>query len=131
MNAASVRIECEEDGLHLVIDGDSPYPEYTAAILDYRIQDIDLDAFYENVRSTLGGYLREMHEARQAVAAGVTLSAFLCMPEDVDESGGYATDDPKHPRYHSIHADIHDWLERHPEEHAYLEVEAKREAAGE
>ena len=60
------------------------------------------------MKGRIGPYLQEANEARQAVAAGVSLSAFLCSPEDVDESGGYDRSDPKHPEFHSIHADIWD-----------------------
>ncbi len=113
MNADSVKIECDEDGLHLIIDGDSPDPGYTASILDYRIQDIDLDRFYENVRNTVGGYLRERDEARRTAPSGVVVAiredgTFRCDP---DESGGYDLSDPKHPDFHSIHADLYDQRE--------------------
>lgn len=40
------------------------------------------------VARDLGGYVAEAHAARLE---------FLCVP---DESGGYASDDPKHPTYH-------------------------------
>jgi hypothetical protein len=72
------------------------------------IHHIDLNAFYDQVKGQLGPYLNEMHAARTAVAAGVTLNAFLCRPEDIDESGGYAADDPKHPTFHDRMADVWD-----------------------
>ena len=96
MDAASLRIECEEDGFHLIIDGDSPDPEYTAAILDYRIQDIDLDAFYDQVKARIGSYLRERDEARWV------------MPAAYDVREAYDLNDPKHPDFHSVHADYYD-----------------------
>jgi len=93
----------------------------------FLIHHIDLDAFYDQVKARLGPYLREAAEARTAVAAGVSLKEYLadeyrhevstgqhapfeCSDEDIDESGGYAADDPKGPRFHSTHIAI--WDER-------------------
>jgi hypothetical protein len=93
--------------------------------LRFLIHHIDLDAFYDQVKGRLGPYLREAAEARSAVAAGISRqeyeqsvfdherstgqhAPFECSDEDIDESGGYAADDPKGPKYHSTHADIWD-----------------------
>ncbi len=104
MNAASIRIECEEDGFHLIIDGDSPDLEYSAAILDYRIQDIDLNAFYDQVKARIGPYLQERDEAL-AIGRGQWHTAW-----DIDKSiaDAYDRSDPKHPDYHDSMSAIYD-----------------------
>lgn len=95
MNADSIKIECEEDGFHLIIDGDSPYPEYQASIMDYNIQSC-AEALAEQVNLIIAPWIREQKREKLA---------FLCNP---DESGGLADLGTKHPDYHSIHADLYD-----------------------
>jgi hypothetical protein len=120
LTADTITLDDDDGRFTLVIEDDEGTRH------SFIIHHVDLDTFYNQVRGRLGPYLREMHEARSAVSAGVSLSAFLCAPEDVDESGGFATrdgittdletgeeypaavTDPKHPRYHSTHADLWD-----------------------
>jgi hypothetical protein len=64
------------------------------------IQNVDLDAFYDQVRSRIGPYIIEKHEARRTAP-----TRFECDP---DESGGYDLSDPKHAAFHSTHVDLWD-----------------------
>jgi hypothetical protein len=97
---ASVEIECEEDGFYLVVEGHDPESGYQASQYRWKLNEIDLDAFYDQVKARIGPYLRERDEARRTLPA-----RFECDP---DESGGYDLSDPKHPDFHSVHADIWD-----------------------
>jgi hypothetical protein len=72
----------------------------------FNIHGIDLDAFYNQVKGRLGPYLNERERAR--VSRMYDASGFRCNP---DESGGYDRSDPKHPDWHSVHADIWDMRE--------------------
>jgi hypothetical protein len=62
MNADSIKIECEEDGFHLIIDGDSPCEGYTASTVDYRIT--DPEALYDHVRAAIEPWLQERNAAK-------------------------------------------------------------------
>jgi len=123
LTADKVTLDDDEGRFTLEIETDE------GDTLRFIIHHIDLDAFYDQVKGRLGPYLREAAEARTAVARGVSLkeylrdeyrhevstgqhAPFLCAVEDVDESGGYAADDPKHPEFHSVHADIYDNREK-------------------
>jgi hypothetical protein len=61
------------------------------------IHGIDLDAFYDQVKARIGSYLRERDEARQEHAQVL-----------YDATAAYDLSDPKHPEFHSVHADIWD-----------------------
>jgi len=97
MNADRIKIECDEDGFHLIIDGDSPCEGYTASIVDYRIT--DPEAFYDHVKAAIGPWLYEREQARTEA---------LREPKTVLDSGPYDMSSTKHPRYHSTHADLWD-----------------------
>jgi hypothetical protein len=123
-NAESVTVDDDEGRFTLVIE------DVEGERVTVNIHGIDLDAFYDQVKARIGPYLREMHEARDAVARGVTLREFVCAPADVDESAGmseyavatredgslrmepdedaYDPTDPKHRDFHSVHADLYD-----------------------
>jgi hypothetical protein len=90
MYAGNIKIESEEDGFWLAVHA----PTFT-----HRWKIDDPEEFYDHVRSEIGPWLAERENGRLA---------FLCSPEDVDESGGYDISDPKHPRFHSVHADLWD-----------------------
>lgn len=101
MNADSIKIETDEDGLHLIVET----PEEDGAFFkqrrfDFRIT--DPEALYDAVREEIGPWLHEQSFARLA---------FLCTP---DESAGlaYLPSDPKAPDFHSVHADLWDAQER-------------------
>ncbi len=55
------------------------------------------EALYDAVRAEIGPWLHERELARKTAPAALY----------VDDSG-YDLSDPKHPEFHSIHADIHD-----------------------
>jgi hypothetical protein len=91
LNADSITIESDERGFELHVmcdDGDA---------VVFNIHNIDLDAFYDQVKARIGPYLRERDEAR--------LSANAWRYGDAE---GYLLSDPKHPQFHSVHADIWD-----------------------
>ena len=105
MNADSITFDHEEDGMWLVIQLDEEIPLVTnEGVLRVRIQNLDLDAFYDTVRLNVGAYLRERDEAKRAYQAHV--GAFHCDPDE--SAGAYELSDPKHPQFHSVHADIWD-----------------------
>lgn len=121
MIADSIKIETDEDGFHLIVEA----PEEDGAFFKQRRFDFRIDdpeALYDAVRAEIGPWLREREHARLA---------FLCVP---DESAGldsqlgrptmgdhedeqrretaYGINDPKHPDFHSVHADIYDAVMR-------------------
>jgi hypothetical protein len=100
MKAYDIKIECEEDGFHIIIDGDSIDPEYQAGQYGWKIE--DPEALYDAVKGAIGPWLRERDEARRTLPV-----AFVCDP---DESGGYDLSDPKHAAFHSTHVAL--WDER-------------------
>jgi hypothetical protein len=97
MAAESVTVESDERGfeLHFTVTEEPHVDENGHMVVN--IQNVDLDAFYDQVKSRIGAYLRERDEARWT------------MPRVLpDEASAYLTSDPKHPAYHSTHADIWD-----------------------
>ena len=102
--ASEVTVEDDEGRFMLRIESDTQEP------LMVNIHWIDLDAFYDQVKARLGPYLHEKLDAKRAVDAGVSLSEYVNLNymggEEAREA--YDTSDPKHPDFHSIHADIHD-----------------------
>lgn len=82
MIAEDIKIESEEDGFHLVVDGE-------------RWLIADPEALYDHVKAVIGPWLYERDQARRTFRPRV----FLCVP---DESGGLDE------RWHSVHADIYD-----------------------
>ena len=90
MNAGSIKIECEEDGFYLVIVHEPV--EHSEWI---KIE--DPEALYDHVRGTIGAWLKEGELARRE---------FRCDPDE--SAGAYELSDPKHPDFHSVHADIWD-----------------------
>ena len=83
MIAEEIKIECEENGFHLVVDGE-------------RWLIADPEALYDHVKATIGPWLYERDMAKAT------------MPPDYDPRGAYDIGDPKHPDWHSVHADIWD-----------------------
>ncbi len=101
-NVDSVQIENDENGFELHLSTD----EFGPIVVNIQSE---CETLYDQVKARIGPYLQERDEARSAVAAGVSLKAFLCEP---NESAGmaevYDISDPKHPDWHSVHADIWD-----------------------
>lgn len=96
MSAESISIESDDCGfeLHFVVDEEPEVDERGRMIVN--IQGCDLDAFYDQVKGRIGPYLREAYEARRMA------------PVSALHPCGYDVDDPKHPRFHSVHADLWD-----------------------
>lgn len=103
VRAASVKIEWEEDGCYIVIDGDSLDPDYMAGEYRWRLE--DPEQAYDAVRAGIWPWIAEKEEAYQEFKRARAAGVFACDP---DESGGYDLSDPKHPDWHSVHADIWD-----------------------
>ena len=111
MTVYEIKIECEENGFHIIIDGDSVDPEYQAGTYSWRIE--DPEQLYDRVKAAIGPWLYERDQAfaefRQAARYGTGPAvAFVCSREDVDESGGYDRADPKHPSYHDRMSEVWD-----------------------
>lgn len=83
MNVASIKITTEEDGFHLIIDGDSPCEGYTASILDFNIHAVAVDLLAAVEREIAPWHREGMSVLAEIKAAG----AFRCDP---DESAGMA-----------------------------------------
>ena len=96
----NVKLESDERGfeLHLVVDEEPKVDEQGRMILNVHSC---AEALYEQVNLIIGSWLSE----GRAAAAMPASAVFRCNP---NESGGYDTSDPKHPDWHSIHADIWD-----------------------
>lgn len=88
MQAYDIKIEWDEDGCHLIIDGDSPDPEYTASIVDYRVE--DPEQLYDRVKAAILPWLMERDEAfaefRQYAERGTGPAAeyFACKDPESD-----------------------------------------------
>lgn len=63
MNADSIKIECEEDGFHLVVTGDEP-SEGQGVDGFYAWRITDPEALYDHVKATIGPWLRERDTAK-------------------------------------------------------------------
>ena len=94
MNADSIKIECEEDGFWLEVHTDDTAPDR------YRIT--DPEAFYDHVRAAILPWLMERDQARRSPFPSPR------MVEIGAGESGYDLSDPKHPDFHSVHADIWD-----------------------
>ena len=120
MTRYAPRIDSDEDGFTLCI----PDPFTGEDRYTFPLDAGSLDAFYDQVKARIGPYLREQQAAHDSFRRGGWRS-FVCAPADVDESGGvsdeardaydgypdasgYHITDPKHPDFHSVHADIWD-----------------------
>lgn len=95
MDAYDVKVEWDEDGCYVIVDGPSLDPEYQAG--EYRFRVDDPEQLYDRVKAAIGPWLRERDEARTGANAWRYVDA-----------EGYLFSDPKHPDYHSLHADLWD-----------------------
>ena len=102
MNADYIKIECEEDGFYLALEVDENLEQGTYRIFA-RIQ--GPEALYDHVKAAIGPWLYEREQARVTGHRYREFGAGF----PIDES--YDTSDPKHPDFHSVHADIWDLRE--------------------
>lgn len=108
MDAYKVQIEWDENGcyLHLTIDPDAQWDYRDGDRIAVRLN--DPEQAYDAVRASIGPWLRERDAARYRAVA------FRCDPDEStgwSERAGYDTSDPKHPDFHSVHADLWDMRE--------------------
>jgi hypothetical protein len=92
-----VTIESDEDGFELHISTDTGYSYVVnvhgvSQLLLAEVQK-EIGSYWEEARAAAADHQRDLDKV------------FACDP---DESGGYDPSDPKHPAYHSTHADIWD-----------------------
>jgi hypothetical protein len=92
--ATGFKIECDEDGFHLIVETDEEDP------MDFRIVDAE-DALHGAVKDVIGPWIAERNAAWQDYQRGARAR------EDYDREA-YSLDDPKHADFHSVHADIWD-----------------------
>ena len=86
-----IRIECEEDGFWLHVD--TEFGEST-----HMLKIEDPEALYDHVKAAIGPWLYEREQARAEFLRDAAIAS----------EGGYDASDPKHPDFHSVHADIWD-----------------------
>ena len=83
MIAEDIKIECEENGFHLCVDGET----WLIA---------NPEALYDHVKAAIGPWLRERDDARAT------------MPPSYDAREAYDITDPKHPDHHDTFSAIAD-----------------------
>lgn len=59
-NAYEIKIECDEDGFHLIVLTDSAMPEHG---FNFRIEEPEV--FYDHVKAAIGPWLYERDQAKQ------------------------------------------------------------------
>ncbi len=106
-NVDRLEIESDERGFELHVWVDEEPRVHDSGLMVLNIQNIDLDAFYEQVRGRILPYLRERDEARRT-AHVVATAQHVEDSVDAFMADAYDPSDPKHPDFHSIHADIWD-----------------------
>jgi hypothetical protein len=99
-------IDWDEDACQMLFEYDGDGYMHSAVLADP-------EQLYDAVKGAIGPWLRERDDARNAVARGVSLKEYLQDENAPDgwigtHEGGYATSDPKHPEFHSVHTDIWD-----------------------
>lgn len=96
MNAESIKIESDERGfeLHILVDEDPVLSDSGWMVLNVHAI---ADELYDAVRSEIGPWLQEREDARRTLPVAA-----------MDVSDGYDLTDPKHPDWHSVHADLYD-----------------------
>ena len=111
MIADSIKVEWDEDGLHMRIETTED-----DSVLDFWVS--EPEQLYDRVCAAVWPWLVEREEAhrefRQAVQSGTGPAAEyferMKLAADVlaDAREAYDPSDPKHPDWHSVHADIWD-----------------------
>lgn len=68
----------------------------------------DPEQLYECVKAAIGPWLQERDEAFAEFKQATLPKSDPALVSYVDGSCGYDISDPKHPRFHSVHADVWD-----------------------
>ena len=106
MNASDIKIEWDEGGCYIIIDGDSVDPDYQAGCYRWRVE--NPEQLYDRVCAAIWPWIVERDQALREYRAGMALARDAM--EDAREA--YDPSDPKHPDWHSVHADIWDNREK-------------------
>ena len=85
-------IEWEQEGAYLILRCEA---------LDVRVRLEDPEQLYDAVKGGIGPWLRERDEALRTLPVA-----------SYDPREAYDPSDPKHPDWHSVHADIYDNREK-------------------
>lgn len=94
-DAVEIRIECDERGFELYL-----------VLADGHERVFNVQAVAVDLLAAVEREIAPWHREGMAVLAAMRAGgAFECDP---DESAGYDRDDPKHPDWHSVHADHYD-----------------------
>lgn len=106
MDAFSARVETDEGGVYLVV----------STLIDtyrYRLAMPVAEELYDTARSDILPWLREREEAHAEFKANVEAGAYRCADPEWEWvrdqlRDAYDASDPKHPDFHSVHADHYD-----------------------
>ena len=97
-HAEAIRVESDECGFELHVDT-SDGDRYV-----FNVHAVAWD-FAADVDATIGAWRREGEDVRATMRQAAAIAA---------AEGGYDRSDPKHPDWHSTHADVYDLRERGP-----------------
>ena len=97
MTADSIKLEWEENGLHMRIETTED-----DSVLDFWIS--EPEQLYNDVCAAVWPWIVERDEALREHRAGMALARDVM----ADAREAYDPSDPKHPDFHSVHADIWD-----------------------
>lgn len=87
--AEDIQVEWDEGGCYLLVDGE-------------RWRVADPEALFDRVKAAILPWLMQRDEALREYRAGMALAADVL----ADARDAYPIDSPKHPDFHSVHADI-------------------------
>jgi len=97
---ADIRIDVDEQGFWLVVKSENIERLLNIESQQFLIE--DPEAFYDHVRAAILPWLMERDQARRSPFPSPR------MVEIGAGESGYDLSDPKHPDFHSVHADIWD-----------------------
>lgn len=97
MIAHDIKVECEEDGFYLVLDT-------TEEDSEMRFWISEPEQLYDRVKAAILPWLMERDEAGREYNERIRLARDVL----ADAREAYEASSPKHPDFHSVHADIYD-----------------------
>lgn len=113
-NVDSVQIESDERGFELHLSTD----EFGPIVVNIQSE---CETLYDQVKARIGPYLQERDEVKRVFECNPSYEEFMRSEYDhermtgqhagefsIDDGSGYDRSDPKHPNWHSVHADIWD-----------------------